>query len=154
MTSPFSPPKELRCRRGPAMRQWIRGLFAGAGGNKTTWAGLFGCALLLGSSAAIINGGAALQATGVWGWYNNQNTSRIHPASCTSIDSPRRDLACPLVSAQVIHILADLPGPRPDVLISGGPSRGLTSWLRGLRDGCSVRTTSPTTKVTPAACHC
>jgi hypothetical protein len=36
---------------------------------------------------------------------------------------------------------------------SGAPSRGLTSWLRGLRGGCSVRTTFPTTKTTPAACH-
>jgi hypothetical protein len=33
------------------------------------------------------------------------------------------------------------------------PSWGLTLRLRGHRGGCSVRSTFPTTKTTPAACH-
>jgi hypothetical protein len=37
--------------------------------------------------------------------------------------------------------------------MSWAPSRGLALWPRGLRGGCSVRTTFPTTKITPAACH-
>jgi hypothetical protein len=37
--------------------------------------------------------------------------------------------------------------------IPWAPSRGLTLWPRGLRGGCSARTTSPTTKVALSACH-
>jgi hypothetical protein len=37
--------------------------------------------------------------------------------------------------------------------MSWAPSRGLALWLRGRRGECRVRTTFPTTKITPAACN-
>ena len=42
---------------------------------------------------------------------------------------------------------------KPEADMSWAPSRGLALWLRGLRGWCSVSTTSPATKTTPAACH-
>jgi hypothetical protein len=44
---------------------------------------------------------------------------------------------------------------RQEECLGPRPARGLALWLRGLRGGggCSVRTTFPTTKITPAACH-
>jgi hypothetical protein len=48
------------------------------------------------------------------------------------------------------HTTPRHPGDSGDAL---DPTPGLVLWLRGLRGGCSVRSTSSTTKVALVACH-